>query len=32
VFGSVVKGMEIVDRVQPRDVIQRIRIWDGITP
>ena len=32
VFGSVVKGMEIVDRIQPRDVIKSIRIWDGLTP
>ena len=31
VFGSVVKGMEVVDRIEPRDVITRIRIWDGVT-
>jgi cyclophilin family peptidyl-prolyl cis-trans isomerase/HEAT repeat protein len=31
VFGSVVKGMEVVDRIQPRDVITSIRIWDGVT-
>ena len=29
VFGRVVSGMEIVDRIQQLDVIQRIRIWDG---
>lgn len=29
VFGRVVNGMEIVDRIQQLDVIQRIRIWDG---
>jgi cyclophilin family peptidyl-prolyl cis-trans isomerase len=30
-FGHVVNGMEIVDRIQQGDVIQRIRIWDGKT-
>jgi len=29
VFGHVVKGMEVVDRIQQLDVIQRVRIWDG---
>jgi cyclophilin family peptidyl-prolyl cis-trans isomerase len=29
VFGHVVNGMEIVDRIKPGDVIQRIRVWDG---
>jgi cyclophilin family peptidyl-prolyl cis-trans isomerase/HEAT repeat protein len=29
VFGHVVSGMEIVDRIQQLDVIQRVRIWDG---
>jgi cyclophilin family peptidyl-prolyl cis-trans isomerase/HEAT repeat protein len=28
-FGHVVSGMEVVDRIQQGDVIQRIRIWDG---
>ena len=31
VFGHVVAGMEIVDRLMPWDVIQRVRIWDGVT-
>jgi cyclophilin family peptidyl-prolyl cis-trans isomerase/HEAT repeat protein len=29
VFGHVVNGMEVVDRIRQGDVIQRIRIWDG---
>ena len=29
VFGRVVSGMEIVDRLQQLDVIERVRIWDG---
>lgn len=31
VFGQVVRGMEVVDRLGPDDVIERIRIWDGVT-
>jgi cyclophilin family peptidyl-prolyl cis-trans isomerase len=31
VFAHVVSGMEIVDRIQHGDVIQRIQIWDGKT-
>jgi cyclophilin family peptidyl-prolyl cis-trans isomerase/HEAT repeat protein len=31
VFGRVVKGMDAVDRLGPDDVIERIRIWDGVT-
>ncbi|HKC55245.1 MAG TPA: HEAT repeat domain-containing protein [Vicinamibacterales bacterium] len=31
VFGRVVNGIEIVDRVQPWDVIRRVQIWDGKT-
>jgi cyclophilin family peptidyl-prolyl cis-trans isomerase/HEAT repeat protein len=31
VFAHVVSGMEIVDRIQQGDVIQRIQIWDGKT-
>ena len=30
-FGQVIKGMELVDRLEPGDVIQKITIWDGIT-
>jgi cyclophilin family peptidyl-prolyl cis-trans isomerase/HEAT repeat protein len=29
VFGHVVEGMEVVDRLVPGDVIRRVRIWDG---
>jgi cyclophilin family peptidyl-prolyl cis-trans isomerase len=29
VFGYVVNGMDVVDRLQQLDVIERIRIWDG---
>jgi HEAT repeat protein/cyclophilin family peptidyl-prolyl cis-trans isomerase len=29
VFGRVVAGMEVVDRIQPWDVIRRVRVWDG---
>ena len=29
VFGHVVNGLEVVDRIQQGDVIQRIRVWDG---
>jgi cyclophilin family peptidyl-prolyl cis-trans isomerase len=28
-FGHVVNGMEVVDRIQQGDVIERIRVWDG---
>jgi cyclophilin family peptidyl-prolyl cis-trans isomerase len=28
-FGHVVNGMEVVDRIQQGDMIQRVRIWDG---
>ncbi len=31
VFGRVVNGMEVVDRIQQGDVIQRVRVWDGAT-
>jgi cyclophilin family peptidyl-prolyl cis-trans isomerase/HEAT repeat protein len=29
VFGHVVNGMDVVDRIQQLDVIQRVRVWDG---
>lgn len=29
-FGQVIGGMDVVDRLQPWDSIQRIRIWDGV--
>src|SRR5260221_6120 len=29
VFGHVVNGMDVVDKIQQLDVIQRVRIWDG---
>ena len=29
VFGHVVSGMEVVDKIQQLDVIERVRIWDG---
>ena len=30
VFGRVVAGMDVVDRLQQWDVIRRVRTWDGI--
>ena len=30
VFGRVVAGMDVVDRLQQWDVIRRVRVWDGI--
>jgi len=32
VFGTVVAGMEVVDRLLPYDVIRRVRIRDGVNP
>jgi cyclophilin family peptidyl-prolyl cis-trans isomerase len=29
VFGHVVQGLDVVDRIKSGDVIQRIRVWDG---
>jgi cyclophilin family peptidyl-prolyl cis-trans isomerase len=31
VFGFVVGGMDVVDRLVPWDVIRKVRIWDGVT-
>ena len=31
VFGHVVGGMDVVDRIEPWDVIRRVRVWDGTT-
>ncbi len=31
VFGKVVRGMELVDQLTIFDVIERIRVWDGIS-
>ena len=31
VFGQVVVGMNVVDRLTTTDVIERIRIWDGVS-
>ena len=30
VFGRVLDGMDVVDQLQPGDVMQRIRVWDGV--
>lgn len=32
VFGQVQRGMEIVDGLKPGDRIQRVTVWDGVTP
>ena len=32
VFGHVVSGMDVVDRLVPWDVIRAVRVWDGVTP
>ena len=31
VFGRVIAGMDVVDKIQQWDVIRRVRIWDGET-
>jgi cyclophilin family peptidyl-prolyl cis-trans isomerase/HEAT repeat protein len=28
-FGRVINGMDVVDRIQQGDTIQRVRVWDG---
>ncbi len=32
VFGNVVNGMDVVDRLVPGDTLRRVRIRDGVTP
>jgi cyclophilin family peptidyl-prolyl cis-trans isomerase/HEAT repeat protein len=31
VFGRVVSGLDVLDRIEPRDKILRVRVWDGRT-
>ncbi len=31
VFGRVITGMDVVDKIQQWDVIRRVRVWDGST-
>ena len=31
VFGRVISGMDVVDKIQQWDVIRRVRVWDGTT-
>ena len=30
VFGRVISGMDVVDRIQQWDVIRTVRVWDGV--
>ena len=32
VFGAVIGGMDVVDRLQRGDIIRSVRVWDGRTP
>jgi cyclophilin family peptidyl-prolyl cis-trans isomerase/HEAT repeat protein len=32
VFGNVVAGMDVIDRLGPWDVVRSVTIWDGVTP
>jgi cyclophilin family peptidyl-prolyl cis-trans isomerase len=32
VFGQVLTGMDVIDRLVPNDIIREIVIWDGVTP
>lgn len=29
IFGRVVTGMDVVDRITQWDVMKRVRVWDG---
>ena len=31
-FGRVLDGMDVVDALRPGDVMQRVRVWDGVQP
>ena len=31
VFGQIVRGLDVLDRIQPGDAIMRVRVWDGKT-
>jgi HEAT repeat protein len=31
VFGQVIAGMDVVDKIQQWDVIRQVRVWDGVT-
>jgi len=31
VFARVVEGADVLERIQQGDVIERVRIWDGVT-
>jgi cyclophilin family peptidyl-prolyl cis-trans isomerase len=31
VFGRIIAGMDVVDKIQQWDVIRTVRIWDGVT-
>jgi peptidyl-prolyl cis-trans isomerase B (cyclophilin B) len=31
VFGHVVSGMDVVDRIAQWDIVRSVRIWDGVT-
>jgi cyclophilin family peptidyl-prolyl cis-trans isomerase len=28
-FGTVVSGMDVVDRIRPGDAIERVEVWTG---
>jgi cyclophilin family peptidyl-prolyl cis-trans isomerase len=32
VFGHVVNGMDVVDRLVPGDMLRRVRVRDGVNP